>query len=157
MRYTFSGSDHIALDLPRAMSVLAIIFASVYVLFDELPRKVMIFLPVYFLLAALLNRVSGLNQEGKARVIIVNRIVAALVVAICTFAIFLVQAGIEGREAAGALNLEIAILLLLTVGMLGIYDDWRGDRLSVSQPLFVGALGWGCYLLLWRVAIGVCG
>jgi hypothetical protein len=152
--YTFSDNEEKLLYSRYAIGAIVIILTGIYSLSEGSPREVMAFLPVYFLTFALLRRFLAHDSRSGIGKTISKRILFTLALSAGVFAVSLFNGSVQPQEMGSLLNMQVTCALLWIIGILGIYDDWRASRLSIAQPLCLGAIGWAFYLLLWMISTG---
>lgn len=162
MRHIISGHyDEVLSDLPKTTAVLALFFVGVYSLSEGISSLLVSFPLVYFLSLAILTRMIVFTHRVSVHRIIIRRLVLSLLASFLVFLILLVFLAAKEYEfgydpsLGTLLKMEVLIALLFIAGAVGIYGDWRAGRLSAVQPLFMGAIGWAFYLLLWRTMLSV--
>lgn len=150
--YKVSDGEEKLLLSRNTVATLVVIFVGVYSLGEEFPRGVMLFLPVYFLTFFLSWRLLAHNARSGIGRTILKRLLFSLTVSVSLFATLVLTGAVKIQEVIHTANMEVTCVLLLIIGVMGIYDDWRTTKLSVGQPLYLGAIGWAVYLLLWIIS-----
>lgn len=162
MKHIISGHyDEVLSDLPKTTAVLAVFFVGVYSLSEGISSLLVSFPLVYFLSLAILTRMIVFTHRASVHRIIIRRLVLSLLASFFVFLVLLAFLATKEYEfgydpsLGTLLKMEVLIALLFISGAVGIYGDWRVGRLSAVQPLFMGAIGWALYLLLWRIVLSV--